>query len=237
MDFIGPIAVTAEDLERVDPRFAREAVMRAQAKSWQVLREIRAELRPGITEGEARELALETFKRHGVTRHWHVPFVRFGPGTLLTFDDPIQTTHSLTQNDAVYLDFGPVWMDAETGLEVEGDVGEGFVFGDNPEAERCARAARDLFNEARALWEKDRVTGESLYAYLRERASELGYELVDHVEGHRTGDYPHKRYTRERVANLKHSPGACLWVLEVMVRDRRAGVGAFYEDVLGSPSA
>ena len=232
MDFIGPIAVTPEDLERVDPRFAREAVLRAQEKSWAVLREIRTALRPGMTESQGRALALETFKHHGVTRHWHAPYVRFGPGTLLTFDDPIQDAHALSESDAVYLDFGPVWMDAETGIEVEGDVGEGFAFGVHPAMERCSATARALFQEARALWVKERATGERLYTHLRARATELGYELVEHVQGHRTGDYPHKRYTRERVANLKHSPGSCLWVLEVMLRDRATGVGAFFEDVL-----
>lgn len=236
MDFIGPVATSAEDLERVDPRFAREAVLRAQKKSWAVLREIRAELRPGMTETQARALALETFSRHGVKHHWHAPFLRFGPGTLLTFDDPVQDAHALAENDAVYLDFGPVWSDAEIGLQVEGDVGEGFVLGENPAASRCAEAARRLFAEARTLWESEQATGERLYAHLRMRATQLGYELVEHVEGHRTGDYPHKRYTRERVANLKHSPGSCLWVLEVMLRDRVAGVGAFYEDVLGAPA-
>jgi hypothetical protein len=81
----------------------------------------------GMTEREAMKMAFEVFKENGVTKHWHKPYVRFGPGTALSFNDPLQSDYRLQKDDPFYIDLGPAWRDEETGIEYEGDVGN-FLF-------------------------------------------------------------------------------------------------------------
>ena len=42
-----------------------------------VMQEIRQALKEGMTEDEARLLALAIFRDHGVTKHWHKPKLEF----------------------------------------------------------------------------------------------------------------------------------------------------------------
>src|SRR5262249_48128215 len=156
--------------------------------------------------------------------------VRFGPGTALTFHDPIQADYRLKSGDMVYLDLGPIWADAETGLEYEGDVGDSFVLGTNKEAEKCASSARSLWKEAQAEWKKGAKTGKELYAFLKKRAAESGYEFVEKVQGHRLSDFPHTKYSKSTLAVTPFYPTEALWILEFQINDRAGRFGAFYED-------
>ena len=224
-------------LENVASKFLIEGLLHAQKKTVVVLHEIRAHLKVGMTENDARLLALEIFKQHGVTKHWHRPYIRFGAGTTLTFNHPIQADYRLQENDPYYLDLGPVWpAEDDTGLEYEGDYGDTFVFGTsggtNAEAEKCAELSRKLFQEVQALWRREKLSGEALYLYLEKRAAELGYKLADDVLGHRLGDFPHQKYSKERLAKLKFTPKDSLWVLEVQLVDPQNRFGAFFEDLL-----
>jgi hypothetical protein len=181
-----PLHISIEDrsrLEGVHPDFISAGLMRAREKTIQVLELVRNEFKEGMTEEVARKLAMDIFADHGVTKHWHRLYVRFGPGTILTFNDPVQPDYRLQENDPYYLDLGPVWKDAELGLEYEGDYGDTFVFGENAEANRCAQAARDLFAEAKQFWATDQSSGEAIYERLKRRTVALGYELVEGVEG------------------------------------------------------
>lgn len=219
-------------LESVDPKFVKEGLLKAQKKTWQVLYEIRAQITESMTEDDARKIALNTFKEFGVSKHWHRPYIRFGAGTMLTFNDPLQADYCLKQGDPMYLDLGPVWPDSELGLEYEGDVGDTFVLGTNPEAERCASVARSLFAETQEKWRQSSITGQEIYEFLRRRAFEQGYPLVDNVEGHRVSDFPHHKYSKERLGRLDFSPGESLWILEVQIKHPSLKLGAFFEDLL-----
>jgi hypothetical protein len=238
MSDLHPLGVSAGQakVEAVDPKFIREAQLKAQARSWDVLKTIHSRLKVGMTEDEARLMALETFKNLGVTKHWHRPYVRFGPGTTLTFNDPIQPDYKLQENDPIYLDLGPVWpantLDVEGTLEYEGDVGDSFVLGVNEEATKCNCTARDLFVEARTQWIDGKLTGEAIYTFLKNRANDLGYDLVEHVDGHRMSDFPHQKYTKEKLSELSFRPTENLWILEVMIKHPTLPIGAFFEDLL-----
>lgn len=110
-------------LERVGPKFVREGLFRARLETIHALNEIKAELREGMTELEARRLALRMFKDHGSIKQWHQPWIRFGSGTVFAFEHPLQTDYRLQPNDPYYMDLGPVWKDDELNLEYEGDYG------------------------------------------------------------------------------------------------------------------
>jgi hypothetical protein len=219
-------------IESVAPHFIKEGLLLAREKSWRVLKEILSLLKEGMNEDDARKLALQVFSTHGVSKHWHRPYIRFGAGTALTFHDPMQKDYKLQTGDPVYLDFGPVWKDEGTGFEYEGDVGDTFVFGENSEAERCAKTARTLFAEVQKEWQTKRLTGVDIYGYLNTRANQLGYELTEQVKGHRLGDFPHQKYTKENLSDIQFCPSSSLWVLEVHIVHPNRTLGAFYEDTL-----
>jgi hypothetical protein len=140
------IGVTEEfrsKLEGIDPRFVREGILKARDQTWAVFHEIKAAIKVGMTEPEARKLSIEIFARHGVKKHWHQPSLRFGPGTAHTFYSPLQVDYRLQENDLVFVDLGPVWKDEALGLEYEGDVGDSFVFGKNETLETCVTLVQD----------------------------------------------------------------------------------------------
>jgi Xaa-Pro aminopeptidase len=229
---IGVRALSQESLEGVSPRFVNEGLLRARAKTISVLAQIREGLRPGMTEDDARKYSLEVFASHGVKKHWHKPYLRFGPGTALTFHDPLQPDYRLREGDPYYIDLGPVWADPERGLEYEGDYGDTFVLGVNREAENCARAARELFAETCAQWKQKGLTGEQLYAFAKSGAEQRGYRLAEAVDGHRLSDFPHHKYSKERLAGVAFQPSKSLWVLEIQIVDAKSRFGAFFEDIL-----
>ena len=233
MNELGTISAhAAKNIEGVAPGFLREGLLSAQKKTWDAFHKIRERLIPGMTEDEARKTALAVFAELGVTKHWHRPYTRFGAGTALTFFDPVQPDYRLREDDPVYLDLGPVWVDADSGLEYEGDVGDTYVLGENPAAQKCAETARALFNEAQERWRGGDLTGEGIYRLLKTRTEELGYLLTEKVEGHRLSDFPHFKYGKERLGQLTVKPGAFLWILEVHIRASGGEFGAFFEDLL-----
>src|SRR4051812_30329986 len=114
---LGILASSQDAIEAVDPRFLVEGLLRARSKTFIALNEIRGFLKEGMTEEDARILAIDVFRDMGVSKHWHRPYIRFGSGTTLTFHDPIQSDGCLQQHDPYYLDLGPIWPDSELGLE------------------------------------------------------------------------------------------------------------------------
>jgi hypothetical protein len=228
------LALTKNFLETVDEEFIQEHLISAQKKSWQVLRLIQGEIQIGMTEEKARELALKIFQEHGVAKHWHRPHIRFGSGTMLTFKDPLQENYQLQEGDLVSIDLGPIWPGevSESSLAYEGDVGDSFVMGTNPEAQRCADAARSLFEEVKKAWLEKTLSGQEIYQMLKKRAREMGFELLESVSGHRIGDFPHHKYCKQRLAHVEFSPKSLLWVLEVQIIHPEKKWGAFFEDIL-----
>lgn len=218
--------------EAVSAEFLKEKLLWAREQSWSLFRDIQSELQIGMSEKEAFRMAMRLSEERGVSKHWHKPFVRFGAGTVLSFRDPLLDESRLQKNDAVYIDLGPVWQDPETDLEYEGDVGDSFAFGENVDYENMAETARELFGEARALWLKEKVSGVQMYSFLLSEAQARGYELVEKIDGHRVSDFPHHKYSRERLSQLSFDPAPLLWVLEVQICNQERSRGAFFEDVL-----
>jgi Xaa-Pro aminopeptidase len=219
-------------LESVHPEFVLAGLLTAREKSWQAFSAIRSQLKIGMTEIEAREMALRTLRELGSTKNWHKPWIRFGPGTTLTFYELAQADYRLQEGDPVYFDLGPVWPDVNLPIEYEGDVGDTFIFGINPEAQKLIEATHRVWGEARDRWKDQKLTGEQLYDFLKKRAAELGYSLLEKIDGHRLGDFPHVKYSKERLSRVTFPPRESLWILELQLLHPTLKIGAFYEDLL-----
>jgi len=232
LHYVGLTEEFRPQLEFVGAQFIQEGLNRAQKRSWEVLHKIKEEVKEGMTEEDGRKLCIEVFSGYGVTKHWHKSFLRFASGTTRTFNDPFQPDYRLQVGDPFFIDAGPVWKDPDLGIEYEGDVGDTFIYGNNPEAEKCAQTARDLFQEVQDQWVEKSWSGKQIYDFLKMRSKELGYELIEDAAGHRVSDFPHHRYTKEKLGRLEFHPSMHLWILEVQIKNPRLGIGAFFEDQL-----
>lgn len=229
---LGVYSENQKKLEAVSPDFLKAGLLRAREKTIGLAHEIREALKTGMNEDEGRKLALAIFESHGVKKHWHRPHVRFGPGTRLNFNHPMQLEHRLQPNDYIYLDLGPVWKDEQSGLEYEGDYGDTYVFGEPPFRSQCIEDSHALFDAARKEWKAKKLTGVELYGFLTREADRLGYDLLQDVAGHRVSDFPHHRFTKASLAEAPFYPSEGLWVLEIQILDRKNPIGAFFEDIL-----
>ena len=94
-----------------------------------------------------------TFSRAGMLRGWHDVYVRFGTNTTKTFGAASDPGIVLGEDDIFFIDIGPVFE------KWEGDGGDTFLTGADPEMARCADDARKLFHIVRKKWETRRLTG------------------------------------------------------------------------------
>ena len=152
------------------------------------MRRIAAEIRPGVSEAEGHEIAQRVLEAMGMERLWHRNVVRFGPGTLETFFGEFQPDYVLKADDIFYVDLGAVWDGHE------GDAGDTFTVGNDPEMQACAEAARTLWHEVAGRWRNEGLSGAALYAFAVKRAEAMGWRLNWEVKGHRVSDFPHAIY-------------------------------------------
>ncbi len=231
-------SIGLHESETTHADFKLAELYEAQRKSWNALKAIQAQIKPGMNEMMATQLATQILNELGSTKFWHRSIIRFGSNTLKDFSARIDESKVLQENDLMLIDLGPVWS-GDDGLLYEGDVGETFVIGKNERFEACAKAARELHHESCEYWRdldksSEAATGEHLYEWLIERAKERGYALVPEVRGHRVGDFPHKKkgISSGKLSEVKFVPSPGIWVLEVQLQDPSNEFGAFYEDFL-----
>lgn len=212
--------------EAVGEAFSLPAMVKARDLTFEAVRRIAAEIRPGVSEGRGNEIAQEVLEAMGMDRLWHKNVVRFGPGTTLTFHADFQPDYVLQPDDIFYVDLGAVWDGHE------GDAGDTFVVGDDAEMHACAQAARTLWDEVAARWRDDGVTGEALYKFAKRRAEGMGWNLNWDVKGHRVSDFPHAIYKAGALGDFEGAPATGLWILEIQLAHPTRPIGAFYEDLL-----
>jgi methionine aminopeptidase len=212
--------------EAVGETFSLPAMVKARDLTFEAVRRIAAEIRPGVTEGRGNEIAQEVLEAMGMDRLWHRNLVRFGPGTILTFHADFQPDYVLQANDIFFVDLGAVFHGHE------GDAGDTFVVGDDAEMHACAQAARTLWHEVAARWRDEGVTGEALYQFAKSRAEAMGWTLNWEVKGHRVSDFPHAIYKAGALGDFEGVPATGLWILEIQIAHPTRPIGAFYEDLL-----
>ena len=218
--------MTATPREAVGQAYDPALMLRARERSWAVLHGIRARMRPGISEDEARTEAAEVFRAHGLERLWHPVVIRIGANTTLSFRERSNPDLRLGEDDIYFIDLGLVFEGHE------GDVGDTFTTGADPARQACAEAARTLFDEVAAAWRTRGLSGEALYAFAAERAQAMGWRFNHAIKGHRVGDFPHAIHKAGDLGTLEQAPSSGLWILEIQIVHPSEPYGAFYEDLL-----
>jgi Xaa-Pro aminopeptidase len=212
--------------ERNGPRFDRALMLETRHRTRAVMNEVAAAVRPGMIEEDARELMRRSLKDAGMLRGWHRIHVRFGRNTLKHFEDPSEPGVVLGENDIFFIDIGPVWRDHE------GDGGETFVVGDDPEMHKAAHDVKAVFDATQARWHEDGLSGAALYRFAESEAQRLGWALNLDMAGHRLSDFPHAVRHDGALLEADYAPSDALWVLEIQIRHPDRPFSAFYEDLL-----
>jgi|SRR5450432_2306964 Xaa-Pro dipeptidase len=184
---------------------------------------------------EIRALAQSRF---GVRRHWHKRIVRSGPNTLLTYHDK-DSDRSITADDIVYLDFGPLFE------AWEADFGRTYVVGSDPDKHRLVGDLADAFNRGKNFYQQSpNLTAGQLYDYTADLAADYGWEFGARTAGHLIGHFPHEVRPRDPDhLRIRHGNALPLrepdengqprhWILEIHFVDRAREFGGFFEELL-----
>ena len=197
-----------------------------RARTHEAIMAIAADIRPGMLEEEAVELAGSMLAERNMRRGWHKINLRFGINTTLHFRSPSQPGVVLGDNDIFFIDIGPVFE------RWEGDGGDTFLVGQDTRRARCATDARAVFHAARRRWLAEGLSGQELYDFAAAEAARLGWVLNLDMNGHRISDFPHAAIFKGSLAQVDFTPSAGLWVLEIQIRHPTEPFGAFFEDIL-----
>ena len=218
--------MSAQSKEAVGPIYNIDAMRRAQANTWKAIETLSALIKPGMHEADAVALGKQVLADLDMQRIWHPLLVRFGANTLKTFKQRSEGDPVLGENDIFFIDMGAVWEGHE------GDAGETFVTGNDPEMKACAEAAKTLFERVQAKWKNEQVAGLELYRYAQEQAKDMGWVLNLDIKGHRVSDFPHAIHRGGDLGDFDHYPNKGLWILEIQIAHPSKAYGAFYEDLL-----
>lgn len=214
------------DLERVGTAYDPDQLLAVRRMTRDAINRIAARVAPGMVEEDAVEMARDLLADMGMVRGWHDVYVRFGANTTKTFGAPSDPGVRLGENDVFFIDIGPVWQ------RWEGDGGDTFICGNDPEMMRCAEDARRIFHLVRKKWQDEPATGKDLYEFAVKVARDLGWELNLDLSGHRISDFPHADIYEGPLADAEFHPARLIWVLEIHIRHPTKAYGAFFEDLL-----
>jgi Xaa-Pro aminopeptidase len=217
---------TPSGLEGVGASFSIDKMLHTRRLTVDAVHAIAGSVEPGMTERASRATALGILSSMGLRRGWHPALVRFGENTTKDFLDRSNLDITLGENDIFFVDIGPIFGDTE------GDAGDTFVVGTNPEHHRIKRDVREIWNLTRADWFTLGLTGRNLYNAALGYSVERGWKLNFELTGHRLSDYPHKAHYGGSMAEVDIVPSPDLWVLEIHIAHPDGKFGAFYEDTL-----
>jgi methionyl aminopeptidase len=217
---------SSSNLEGVGATFSTDKMLHTRQLTIDAVQLIGEGVRPGMTERESRTMALGILSAAGLRRGWHPALVRFGVNTTMDFLDRSNLDIALGENDVYFVDIGPIVGDTE------GDAGDTFVVGDNPEHHRIRRDVHEIWNLVRADWFEHSMTGRDLYRAAARYSAERDWKLNFELTGHRLSDYPHKAHFSGTMADVDIVPSPDLWVLEIHIAHPDGTFGAFYEDML-----
>lgn len=213
-------------LEAVGQHYSVSTMMKVRQMTRDVILDISRQIRPGMVEEDALELAKDVLAQREMLKGWHGVFVRFGSNTTKTFGAPSQLGMVLGEDDIFFIDIGPTWR------EWEGDGGQTFVTGTDSEKARCAVDAEAIFHEVRSHWLKTGATGKALYQFAASATERRGWLLNLDLNGHRLSDFPHSAVYGGALSDIEFTPSSQLWVLEIHIRNQEGTFGAFFEDML-----
>jgi len=216
----------AAAIEQTTSDFSIDKMLETRAAAKHAVACIAAQVHPGMLEEEANKIVVETLREMGSTKAFHKPYIRFGSNTTKTFGADSDPGVRLGEDDIFFIDVGPVWDN------YEGDAGDTFVTGSNPELKRAAVDARRIFDAVAEKWKAEKATGVELYAYADQMAKDLGWVLNFDLGGHRLGNYPSGEQYEGPLSEIAFHPAPNLWMVEIHIRHPEQQFGAFYEDLL-----
>jgi Xaa-Pro dipeptidase len=218
-----------------------QALLAAQFKAEALFREVveRDMVSAGKLESElTAQIHALAQSRFELRRHWHKRIARSGPNTLLTYHDE-GADRRITEDDIVYLDFGPVF-DAW-----EADFGRTFVLGADPTKHRLVGDLAKAFSSGKELYRRSPdLTAGQLYDHVAALAAAYGWEFGARTAGHLIGHFPHERRPQDPAHfSIRHANPIALrepdetgaqrhWILEIHFIDRAREIGGFYEELL-----
>jgi methionyl aminopeptidase len=214
------------ELEATGEKFSLEQMMDMRARTRKAVHLIADQVKVGMVEEDAKSMARDTLKSLGMRRGWHHIIVRFGPNTTKDFMERSEPGVVLGADDIFFVDIGPIYGDSE------GDAGDTFVVGSDPDHLRAQRDVRLIWDQVRDTWFNEGTTGKELYEYASATAERLGWRLNLDLSGHRLSDFPHSAHYDGPLADVDFRPNPNLWVLEIAIIHPDRGFGAFYEDLL-----
>ena len=139
--------------------------------------DIAARVKVGMVEEDARSMARDLLTERGMGKGWHHIIVRFGPNTTKDFMEPSEKGIVLGAEDIFFVDIGPVHGDHE------GDGGDTFVFGSDPDHLRAKSDVKAPGNDVRDVWFREKLTGRALYDYAEKAAADRGWRLNRDLPG------------------------------------------------------
>jgi Xaa-Pro aminopeptidase len=188
--------------------------------------DIASRVKVGMVEEDARAMARDVLSDGGMKKGWHHIIVRFGPNTTKDFMEPSDKGVVLGSDDIFFVDIGPVDGDHE------GDGGDTFVFGSDPDHHRAKSDVKVIWDAVRDRWFRDGLSGRELYDYAEKTCAEKGWRLNRDLSGHRLSEFPHSVHYDGAMAAVDFRPSPLLWVLEIAIIHPTRKFGAFYEDLL-----
>jgi methionyl aminopeptidase len=217
---------TLDELEATGEKFSIDKLLDVRARTRRAVHTIAAQVEVGMAEEDAKALARKTLESLGMRRGWHHIIVRCGSNTTKDFMERSEPGVVLGPNDIFFVDIGPIYE------ECEGDAGDTFVFGDDPDHLRAKVDVRAIWEQTRQHWFEQGVTGQDLYDYAIKAAESLGWKLNLDLSGHRLSDFPHSAHYDGSIADVPFPLHPDRWVLEIAIAHPERPFGAFYEDLL-----
>ena len=212
--------------QAVGTNFDIQKMLSARDKTFEAVNRIADRVTVGMSELDARAMAMDVLREMGMDRIWHPALVRFGAHTLKKFNEASEGNPILQANDIFFVDLGVVWDGHE------GDAGATFVVGDDADMRACSEACKVIYDEVEAHWRETRCSGKALYEFAAKVADAHGWCLNVEIRGHRVSDFPHAIYRAGDLGDLDEVPEVGLWILEIQIAHPSKAFGAFYEDLL-----
>lgn len=220
------MTMTASQIEGTGENYEVKKLLDVRLRTRHAVYKIAANISPGMVEEDARAMARDVLKSMDMRRGWHHVITRIGPNTTKDFMALSEPGVVLQPDDIFFIDIGPVYGDTE------GDAGETFVVGNDPEHHKAKLDVRAIWEDVRAMWFSSGANGQQLYNFAKQSAKDRGWTLNMDLSGHRLSDFPHSAHYDGSLADVEFRPNPNLWVLEIAIAHPERQFGAFYEDLL-----
>ncbi len=180
--------------------FSPTQLLEVRKRTRSALTEIAGSVAPGMSEHDARLMAADVLRDRGLRKGWHKILVRFGVNTLLNFDDPSEPDVVLGQDDIFFIDIGPIYQGHE------GDAGDTFAVGGDPDMVKAVGDVHRLWHEVRGTWVDQSASGADLYRFAEVQADEMGWNLNLDLTGHRISAFPHRIHFDGTLSDVEFAP-------------------------------